>query len=53
MDSVKYGPESIELCSSYFLMGQLFQQQDQIAQTKSFYLKICEIWRRFVLESDM
>lgn len=21
MDSVKYGPESIELCSSYFLMG--------------------------------
>jgi hypothetical protein len=25
MDSVKYGPESIVLCSSYFLMGQLFQ----------------------------
>lgn len=51
-DSLKYGPESIQLSSCYFLMGQLFQSQDARMEAKSFYLKICEIWKRYVLEPD-
>lgn len=49
-DSLKYGPESIQLSSSYFHMGQLFLSQERFVEAKSFYLKICEIWKRYVLE---
>lgn len=49
-DSLKFGPEHIELCSSYFYMGRLFQSREEYSQAKSFYLKICEIWKRYVLE---
>lgn len=48
-DSCEHGPESIELCGSYYQMGLLFQQRDDIDAAKSFYLKICEIWKKYVL----
>lgn len=32
-------------------MGRLFEEREDIMQAKSFYLKICDIWKRYVLET--
>ena len=51
-DSEEFGPESIELSSSYFNMGQLFYLRDEPDKAKAFYLKICDIWKKFILQPE-
>jgi tetratricopeptide (TPR) repeat protein len=51
-DSEEFGPEHIELSSSYFNMGQLFYQKDEPDKAKAFYLKICDIWKKYVLNPE-
>mmetsp|Transcript_11726 Transcript_11726/g.8165 ORF Transcript_11726/g.8165 Transcript_11726/m.8165 type:complete len:135 (+) Transcript_11726:602-1006(+) len=33
-------------------MGELFKKEGSVAKAKSFYLKIIQIWKKFILESD-
>lgn len=48
-----YGPESYFLCSSYYYMGEYFKKEGQIAKAKSFFQKIIQIWRKFIIEKDI
>ena len=48
-----HGPESIYLCSSYFYMGELFKKEGQVQKAKNFYMKIIQIWRKFITEKDL
>lgn len=52
LECLEHGPESIELCSSYYYLGSIFQQLGKKEETKSFYSKIIEVWKRFILEKD-
>lgn len=49
---MEYGPESIHLCSSYYYLACIFHKQDKNEETKSFYQKIVEIWKKHILEHD-
>jgi tetratricopeptide (TPR) repeat protein len=51
-DCLEFGPESIQLCSSYYYMGLIFQQMNKNEETKSIYSKVVEIWKNFILEKD-
>lgn len=51
-DSEEFGPEHIELSSSYFNMGQLFYMREEPDKAKAFYLKICDIWKKYVLQEQ-
>jgi hypothetical protein len=33
-------------------MGQLFYHKDEPDKTKAFYLKICSIWKKYVLSDE-
>jgi hypothetical protein len=50
LECKEHGPESIYLCSSYFYMGKLFQQEDSIQKARSFFHKIASIWKKFIME---
>ena len=50
---MEYGPESIHLCSSYYYMGELFKKDGNIHKAKSFYSKIIQIWKEFIIERDL
>lgn len=53
LECTEFGPESIFLCSSYFYMGELFRADDQFAQAKSFFSKIAQIWKDFIVDKDL
>ena len=53
LDCVEHGPESYKLCSSYYYIGLIFQQMNKNEEAKSFYQKIIQIWKRFILERDL
>lgn len=52
LDCLEHGPESIYLCSSYYYMGELFKKEGQVQQSKNFYSKIIQIWKKFIIEKD-
>jgi hypothetical protein len=52
-ECLEYGPESIQVTSSYYYMGRVFIQKEELENAKSFYLKIIEIWKSFILEVDL
>ena len=52
LDWIEYGPESIQLCSSYFYLALIFHKQGKKIETKSFYQKIVEIWKKHILEHE-
>jgi tetratricopeptide (TPR) repeat protein len=39
----EWGPESIQVCSSYFLLGSIFQKLERKEEASAFYQKIIEI----------
>ena len=41
LDCLQYGPESIELCSSYYYMGTIFKAMNKVEETRSFFAKSC------------
>ena len=47
------GPESVYICSSYYYMGELFKKEGKNEEAKSFYQKIAQIWKKFILEKDL
>jgi tetratricopeptide (TPR) repeat protein len=53
LECQEHGPESIYLCSSYFYMGELFRKEESIQRAKSFYQKIIQIWKNFIIDSDL
>ena len=40
LECEQYGPEAIEVCSSYFYLGLIFNKQDKKTEVKAFYSKI-------------
>jgi hypothetical protein len=52
-ECLEYGPESIQVTSSYYYMGRVFIHEQKFEEAKSFYLKIIEIWKTFILERDL
>jgi hypothetical protein len=53
LECKEHGPESVYLSSSYFYMGELFRAEDSATKARSFYQKIVNIWRRFIIEHDL
>ena len=53
MECQEHGPESIYLCSSYFYMGELFRKEDSIQKARSFFHKISQIWKNFIMDQDL
>lgn len=53
LESRFHGPESVYLCSSYFYMGEVFRKEGDLANARNFYLKIVQIWRKFITEKDL
>jgi hypothetical protein len=49
---MEYGPESIQLCSSYYYLASIFSKLYKKEETKSFYQKIVEIWKKHILEQE-
>lgn len=49
---MEHGPESIHLCSSYYYLASIFQKQGKKIETKSFFQKIVEIWKKHILEHE-
>lgn len=52
LEWVEYGPEGIQLCSSYYYLASIFLKKGKKEETKSFYQKIVEIWKKHILEQD-
>jgi len=44
----EFGPESIQVCSSYFYLGSIMQKQDKKEEASAFYQKIIEIWKKAI-----
>ena len=53
MECTEHGPESIYLCSSYFYMGELFRKDSMNDEARSYYSKIVQIFKKFILENDL
>lgn len=53
MECTEHGPESVYLCSSYFYMGELFRKDSMNDEARSYYSKIVQIFKKFILENDM
>lgn len=53
LECLEHGPESYQLCSSYFYMGELFRVQQQFTKSRSYFSKIAQIWKKFILEKDL
>lgn len=49
----EHGPESVQLCKSYFYMGQLFTSMRQLHSAKAFYQKIVQIWKNHIIQNDL
>lgn len=49
LECIEYGPESIQLCSSYFYLGDIFRKIQKSEEAKSFFTKIIEIWQKHIL----
>jgi tetratricopeptide (TPR) repeat protein len=52
LECMEYGPESIQLCSSYYYLANIFYKDNRKEETKSFYQKIIEIWKKHILEQE-
>lgn len=52
LECLEHGPESIQLCSSYYYLASIFHKQGKKEETKSFYQKIVEIWKKHILENE-
>jgi tetratricopeptide (TPR) repeat protein len=52
LECMEYGPESIQLWSSYYYLASIFHKQGRKEETKSFYQKIVEIWKKHILEQE-
>jgi len=52
-ECLEYGPESIQVTSSYYYMGKVFLQKQEAENAKSFFLKIIDIWRDFIVQRDL
>lgn len=52
LEWMEYGPESIQLCSSYYYLANIFHKLGKKEETKSFYQKIVEIWKKHILEQE-
>jgi tetratricopeptide (TPR) repeat protein len=53
LECMEYGPESIQLWSSYYYLANIFRhKQGRKEETKSFYQKIVEIWKKHILEQE-
>lgn len=53
LECTEHGPESYQLCSSYYYMGELFQRQQAYAKARSYFSKIAQIWKKFIIEQDL
>lgn len=53
LEWVEYGPESIQLCSSYYYLANIFHKLGKKEETKGFYQKIVEIWKKHILEHEL
>lgn len=53
LEWLEYGPESIQLCSSYYYLANIFYKLGKKEETKSFYQKIVEIWKKHILENEV
>ena len=53
LECTEHGPESIYLCSSYFYMGELFRKDQMNDEARSYYSKIVQIFKKFILENDL
>ena len=51
LESLDKSPEHYSLSGSYYLMGNIFLQQEKKDEALSFYRQMCLIWKKF-LESD-
>lgn len=49
LECKEHGPESIYLCSSYFHMGELFRKEESAHKVKSFFSKIVQIWKNYII----
>jgi len=34
-------------------MGELFRKEDSTMKARSFYSKICQIWKKFIMDKDL
>lgn len=53
LECLENGPESIYLSSSYYYMGELFRKEDSVQKARSFFSKIVQIWKKFIMEKDL
>ena len=53
LECMEYGPEGIQLCSSYYYLASIFLKLGKKEETKNFYQKIVEIWKKHILEQDI
>lgn len=53
LESQRHGPEDIHMCSSYFLLGQLFLKDQAEIKAKAFFQKIVQILKTFIIEQDL
>lgn len=53
LECQEHGPEDYHLCSSYYYMGELFRHQNQVTKARAYYLRIAQIWRKFIYEFDL
>jgi len=53
LECTEHGPESIYLCSSYFYMGELFRKDQMNDEARSYFSKIVQIFKKFILENDL
>ncbi len=49
LECKQFGPETVQLCSSYFYLGSIFNKQEKKEECKSFYQKIIEIWKKHIM----
>mmetsp|Transcript_2381 Transcript_2381/g.1503 ORF Transcript_2381/g.1503 Transcript_2381/m.1503 type:complete len:104 (-) Transcript_2381:236-547(-) len=52
LESQDYGPESIALSRSYYLMGHAFLSERKYEEAMAIFNKIRFIWRRFLDEHN-
>jgi tetratricopeptide (TPR) repeat protein len=53
LECEQFGPETIEICSSYFYLGLIFNKMEKKSEVKAFYSKIIQIWKRHIMAELM